>query len=215
MFDFPVYDRAEIAADHAIHVVGIVAAVIATAWLFTFNAPGATDKQIATMLIYSFGLLGMIGASAAYHLTRPSRLKAVLRRVDHAMIFVMIAGSYTPFALNALGPELGVPLCKSVWAMAALGVALELGWPHRFERLSIALYLGMGWSLLVVIRSFVAALPTEVLLLLLAGGVIYSAGTAVHRARTLRFHNAAWHGMVLVAAGLHLVAVSRFLAVAA
>ncbi len=176
------------------------------------HAPGATVKQIATLLVYSFGLLGMLAASAAYHLARPGRLKSVLRRLDHAMIFVMIAGSYTPFALNALGPGLGVPLCIGVWAVAALGVTLKLSCPLRFERLSLALYLGMGWMLLVVIRSLIASLPEEVLLLLLAGGIVYSLGAAVHATERLRFHNAVWHAMVLIAAGLHLAAVSRVLA---
>jgi hemolysin III len=209
---FPRYDATEAAADRVIHIVGVSAAVTAVVWLLASLAPDATVKQVATLLVYSFGLIGMLAASAAYHLTRPGRLKSALRRIDHAMIFVMIAGSYTPFALNALGPGLGVPLCIAVWALAVIGVALKLACPLRFERVSLALYLGMGWMLLVVIRSFVASLSAEVLLLLLAGGIVYSLGAAVHAAGRLRFHNAMWHAMVLIAAGLHLAAVSRVLA---
>lgn len=212
MAEFPTYSRAETAVDHAIHAVGIVATLAAVIWLVARVVPSGNEKQVVTALIYSFGLIGMIGASAAYHLARPGRIKGALRRLDHAMIFVMIAGSYTPFALNALGPGLGIPLCIAIWVLAALGVTLKLAWPRRFERLALALYLGMGWLLLVVIRSLVANLPGTVLWLLLAGGVVYSVGAAVHAvAGRLRFHNAAWHAMVLIAAGLHLAAISRLL----
>jgi hemolysin III len=186
--------------------------VISIGWLIASIGPLATTKQTATLLIYSFGLVGMLVASAAYNLSRPGRAKALLRRIDHAMIFVMIAGSYTPFALNALGPSLGIPLCVAVWSVAAVGIGLQLASFSRFRRVSLALYLGMGWLLLLVIRSLIAALPGEVLLLLLAGGVVYSLGSLVHTLSRLPFHNALWHAMVLIAAGLHLTAVARLFA---
>ncbi|MBV9654581.1 MAG: hemolysin III family protein [Acetobacteraceae bacterium] len=210
--DFPAYDRAERAADGAVHVVGVSAGLAAVCWLTLRIAPAATLQRGVTLLVYSFGLLGMLAASAAYNLAGPGRAKAVLRRLDHAMIFVMIAGSYTPFALNALSPPLGVPLCVAAWTVAALGVALKLACPLHCERLSLALYLGMGWMLVFVIRSLVASVSGEVLGLLLAGGLVYSLGVAVYGAGRLRFHNALWHAMVLVAAGLHLAAVSEVLA---
>lgn len=209
---FPRYTRPEATADAIVHLVGIPAAVISIGWLIASIGPLATTKQTATLLIYSFGLVGMLVASAAYNLSRPGRAKALLRRIDHAMIFVMIAGSYTPFALNALGPSLGIPLCIAVWSVAAVGIGLQLASFSRFRRVSLALYLGMGWLLLLVIRSLIAALPGEVLLLLLAGGVVYSLGSLVHTLSRLPFHNALWHAMVLIAAGLHLTAVARLFA---
>ena len=209
---FPSYTGAEATADGVIHVVGIAAAAAAVAWLIASIGPIATTKQTATLLIYSFGLVGMLVASAAYNLTRPGRAKALLRRIDHAMIFVMIAGSYTPFALNALGPSLGIPLCAAVWSVAAVGIGLQFVSFNHFRRVSLPLYLGMGWLLLVVIRSLVAALPGEVLSLLLAGGVVYSLGSLVHTLSRMPFHNVLWHAMVLVAAGLHLSAVARLFA---
>lgn len=210
--DFPSYDPAERAADGAVHVIGVSAGVAGVCWLILRVAPEATLRQGATLLVYSVGLLGMLAVSAAYNLARPGRAKAVLRRLDHAMIFVMIAGSYTPFALNALRPPLGVLLCIAAWSVAALGVTLKLACPLHSERLSLALYLGMGWMLVVVIRSLVASVSSEVLWLLLAGGITYSLGVAVYAAGRLRFHNALWHAMVLIAAGLHLAAVSQVLA---
>lgn len=218
---FPVYTGAELAADRAVHLIGLPAAIAATAWLVVraATAPAGIDAaRVAALLVYGLGLVGMLSASAAYNLARPGRTKALLRRLDHAMIFVMIAGTYTPFALlGALGPRLGVALCSAVWALAAVGAGLKLACPCRVERASLALYLGLGWLVLVVVRPLAAALPDGALALLLAGGVSYSLGAFIHvwggggvgRRRRVPFHNAVWHVMVLAAAGLHLAAVAR------
>ena len=98
------------------------------------------------------------------------------------MIFVMIAGTYTPFALNVLAPPGGVALCAAIWALAAAGIAMKLVFPRRFERLSLALYLGMGWAVLVMIGPLVERLPGLSLDLLLGGGVVYSAGAVIYTA---------------------------------
>jgi hemolysin III len=207
--DFPRYTAAERVADRIIHLVGLAAASIAIAWLWSRIGPGATGKQLAAVSVYSFGLVGMLSASGLYNFARPGRLKAVLRCLDHAMIFVMIAGSYTPFALNALSPRVGVPVCVVVWGLAALGIGLRLACPRRHEILSLALYLGMGWLIIGVFPSLLAVLPFEVLLLLLIGGIIYSLGSFVHTHARMPFHNAVWHAMVVAAAGLHLAAVAQ------
>jgi len=207
--DFHSYTAAEIAADRAVHVIGLAAATAAVGWLLGSIGPAATIKQIAAVSIYSFGLVGMLSVSALYNLAVPSRLKAVLRRLDHSMIFVMIAGSYTPFAISALSPQLGVPLCAVVWGLAAIGIGLKLACPFHFELVSLALYLGMGWLVLAVLRSMLAVLPRDTMLLLLVGGVIYSLGALLHARARMRFQNAIWHAMVVVAAGLHFAAVAQ------
>lgn len=207
---FPRYTRAEFAADRVVHLIGLPAALAALTWLVAAAVPEASPGQTLTLLVYGCGLLGMLAASAAYNLTRPGPAKARLRRVDHAMIFIMIAGTYTPFTVNALGPRLGIGLCAAVWVLAAGGAGLKLVWPHRVERASLVLYLGMGWLVLPVMRPFIAVLPGEVLALLLAGGVVYSLGALVHGlGGRIPFHNAIWHAMVLAAAGLHLGALAR------
>ena len=209
---FPAYTATERSADLVVHLIGLPAAITSVAWLVATVWPASSLEQAASALVYGAGLIGMVAASAAYHLAPPGPAKARLRRLDHAMIFVMIAGTYTPFLLNALAPGLGVPLCVLVWALAAAGVGLKLAWHQRVERASLALYLGMGWLLLLVIRPILAALPADVLALLLAGGVIYSLGSLVHaRCQHVPFHNAIWHAMVLAAATLHFAAVARVL----
>lgn len=208
--DFPRYTAAENAADRTIHFVGLAAAATAIGWLLGRIAPGATIKQLVAVSIYCVGLVGMLAASAAYNLVAPSRLKVVLRRLDHAMIFVMIAGSYTPFTMGALRPQLGVPLCAVVWGLAAIGIGLKLACPSRGERASLGLYLGMGWLVLGILRPLMAVLPGAVLLLLLVGGLIYSLGAFVHARARMPFQNALWHAMVVAAAALHFSAVAEF-----
>ena len=114
---FPDYTIAERWVDAIVHVVGLVGATAAVIWLFVQAGPAITTERIVTGSIYSFGLLGMLSASTLYNLARAGRLKSIFRRLDHAMIFVMIAGTYTPLSLTALRPGLGIPLCAVVWAL--------------------------------------------------------------------------------------------------
>jgi len=200
---------AEQVADRIVHRVGVIAALAASARLIAAIGPATGAKQIASLLIYCVGLNLMLAASAAYNGARPGRLKARLRALDHAAIFVMIAASYTPFALDALEPRIGLPLCAAVWAIAAVGCALKLARIEWSRRVDLALYLGMGWLILAVLPWLAAALPAGMLALLLAGGVVYSLGSIVQARRVLRFRRAIWHALVLVGAGLHWVAVSE------
>jgi hemolysin III len=213
---FPDYTPAERRLDNAIHLIGVPAGVIAAAWLLAEVCRTDSGRLIVSMSVYAAGLIGMLGASAAYHLTRPGRTKELLRRADHAMIYVMIAGSYTPFALNALAPPGGVALCVVIWTLAAVGITLKLLHPRRFERLSLALYLGMGWTIVIVIRPLIERLPAGALGLLVGGGLVYSLGAFIYTRRRLKYHTAVWHAMVLVAAGMHVTALyAAFIAASA
>lgn len=206
---FPDHTAAEKVVDGVVHALGLAGASVALGFLLARSGPAATGGQLAALVVYSLGLLGMLSASALYNLTPAGGLKPRLQQLDQAMIFVMIAGSYTPFAVNALRPGLGVPLCVAVWLLAATGVGLRLMWGRIFVRISLVLYLGMGWLVLVVLSPLAAAVPRSVLLLLLLGGIIYSLGSLVHARARLPFYNATWHAMVVVAAALHLAAVAR------
>ena len=206
---FPDYTKAERWVDGIVHVLGLIGALIAVVWLFAQAGPHITAGRIATGAIYSFGLIGMLTASTLYNLARAGRVKAILRRLDHAMIYVMIAGTYTPLSLTALRPGLGIPLCTLVWLLAAIGVTLKVMRRHPHERLSLALYLTMGWLLLPLLPPLIAILPTGTMLLIVAGGLVYSLGSYVHTRIGWPFHNAVWHGMVILAAGLHMAAIAQ------
>lgn len=203
---FPLYTRQERRADAAVHAIGVPLGLLAAGLLI---ARASTHGAIVSFVItlYAAGLIGMFSASAAYQLAPPGRPKEILRRLDRAMIFVMIAGTYTPISVTVLFGQLGLALCLLLWAMAALGIFITLRYPRRFELALLALYLGMGWMLLVLIHAAFSLLAPGVLALIVAGGVVYTAGAMLQRSR-VKFHNPLWHALVLTAAALHYAAIS-------
>jgi hemolysin III len=150
----------------------------------------------------------MLLTSAAYQFSRQGPAKEFLRRIDHAAIFLMIAATYTPFAANRLGHGTGIALLAAIWLCATAGVILKLTFPPRFERLSVVFYLAMGWMILAVAKPLSAALASADLWLLVAGGLVYSAGVGFFLAERLPFHKPIWHGFVLVAVALQFAAIA-------
>ena len=199
---FPSFTPREHAADRAVHALGIAAAAVAVPLLVAIAASRGA-LTFSGVLAYGLAAVAMLVASALYNIAPPSRTKEILRRVDHSMIFVMITGTCTPFLLCRLGGAWGMWLLAYVWLVALGGVALKLGFPRRFERVSIVLCLALGWSMVPML----AALSTTALVLVAIGGLLYSVGVVFHVWRRLRYHNAIWHGLVLAAAACHYAAI--------
>lgn len=202
------WSPAERAADAVVHAVGLTAAAVACVWLLARALPQRGAGEIAALALYGAALMGMLVASAAYNLARPGRRKALLRRIDHAMIFVMIAGTYTPFVAHRLDAAMGMALGATVWTGALLGAAVKLTRPHLLERRSVPLYLLLGWLVVVALDDLAARMSPPALALLLAGGIAYSVGALVHQMERLPFHGAGWHALVLVGAGCHFAAIA-------
>jgi hemolysin III len=200
------YDRGEILADGIVHIIGIVLGLIGAVAIILV-ALEIEHIRITPVLIYAIGLLAMLGLSAAYNMWPVSRTKWILRRFDHSAIYLLIAGTYTPFLAVMKASLLAAGLGIGVWASAAIGMVLKLALPGRFDRASIVLYLLLGWSGVFAYKAMTSALPSASLWLLAAGGILYSVGTVFHVWRRLRFQNAIWHGFVLAAAGCHYSAV--------
>jgi hemolysin III len=214
MREVPRYSRGERAADAVVHVLGVSAALAAGAAL-AVTAPRPAGAHVVVALgPYAAGLLAMLGCSALYNMSGEGPRKALLRRLDHAAIFAMIAGTYTPVALLAVGGAWGRGLLAVVWAGAVGGAALKLVAPARFERASIAAYLLLGWAGLAALQPLLAALPPRDVALLVAGGLLYSLGVVVHLSTHLPYHNAIWHALVLAAAACHYAVVLRLAAAA-
>ncbi len=204
---FPDYTRAERAVDLGIHIVGVPYGVLAGIWLIAeaiWHGGIALNISIAA---YVAGLIGMLAASAAYQLTPHGLLKERLRRLDRAMIFVMIAGTYTPISVNVLAGQGGVILCGILWVLAAIGIFITLKFPRRFERAMLGLYMAMGWMLLVLIHYCFALLRPDVLALIFAGGIAYTVGAVLHTDSRLKFHNPIWHFLILIAASCQYLAI--------
>ncbi len=200
---FPSHTRAERRIDNGIHVVGIVAAPVASMWLL-YNTSGIA--LTLSLTVYCVGLVAMLGASALYNMLPPIPSKEIARRLDHAAIFVMIAGTYTPLLVNRLPDYDATALGVFVWLGAVAGVVLALAYPHRYQRMKLALYLLLGWIGIIVIGPLASETREATVILLFLGGVAYSVGTGVHLLERVRFHNAIWHALVLLAASLHFIA---------
>jgi len=200
-----IYSSVEHRADAVVHVLGILFAINASLWLL-WHVTGL--PVAASVFVYCAGLLAMISFSAAYNLAPHGPPRQFLRRLDHAAIFIMIAATYTPFAVNRLGAPYGSIILAAIWLSASFGVAMKVLFPRRFEWLSLGLYLAMGWLIVTVIQPLHAAMTQTDFWLLIGGGLVYSAGVAFYVIERIPYHKAIWHGFVLTAAILHFAAVA-------
>jgi hemolysin III len=204
---YPRYRRQEEIADRGIHLLGIGLGIGAALALLYVTALTGEARLLLAIAVYDLGLIAMLICSALYNLTAPSARKESLRRFDHAAIFAMIAGTYTPFLLARMGGAWGYGMLTFVWLVAAAGIGLALTRPRRFERLQLGAYLLLGWSILALRDPLADAVARPAITLLLIGGLLYSFGVVFHLWRRLGYHNVIWHGFVLAAAGCHYTAV--------
>jgi len=197
------YSGPERNADAAVHAAALLAVPVGCI-LLVLRAPFPPDARLAVALgLYMIGLVATFACSAAYNLAPAGPLRARLRRADHAAIFIMIAGTYTPVSLLAIGGPFAAALLTFVWTGALLGAAMKLFAPGRFERSSIVAYLLLGWVGVVALVPLSRALTAGQLGLLAAGGLLYSLGVLVHLATRLAYNVAIWHALVLAAAACH------------
>jgi len=201
------YDRAELIADGIVHGIGVFSGLIAATVLIVLAAVFASAYSVVTVSVYAAGLLAMLGCSAAYNLWPVSRLKWLLRRFDHSAIYVLIAGTYTPIFAQLQDRVFAMSLLAGVWSVAAVGIAVKLFFPGRFDRLSVGLYLAMGWSGIIAYDAGLSSLPKLALWFIFAGGLLYSFGVIFHAWQRLRFQNVIWHCFVLLGATCHYAAV--------
>lgn len=196
------YSRAEMLADGAVHVVGLVLALAGAGALLALAAYRLSAAEIAAVTLYAVCLVGLLAVSAAYNLWPISRTKWWLRRLDHASIFFLIAATYTPFMARA--PASGAPLALfiAVWAVAIGGALVKILLPGRFDRSAIVAYLLLGLSGVLVWDTVVQVLSPTTVTLMIVGGLTYAGGVIFHVWRDLRFQNAVWHGFVLVASAV-------------
>ncbi|RME17256.1 MAG: hemolysin III family protein [Alphaproteobacteria bacterium] len=200
------HSLAEHIADGVMHALGVVFAIAGATALLVWAALSVPAERLWPLVPYAAGLIATFALSAAYNMTLHRRLRAVLRRFDHAAIYLMIAGTYTPLALIGIGGGRGVALALAAWALAAVGIVLKLAFFQRWPRLGFGLYLAQGWLGLLALWPMIERLPPAALALIFGGGVIFTVGTIFY-ARGWRFSTAIWHGHVLAAAALHYVAV--------
>lgn len=164
-------------------------------------------RATAGMTVFAAGMLTMYGCSTLYHWWHPGRRKNLWRKFDHMSIYVMIAASYTPVCLSVVGGLRGGIMCSTLWGLALAGIAYKSLWTGRHPRLSLALYLAMGWSVVFIVRPVVNGMPGPALALLAAEGVAYTAGTYFFAHDGQRFFHGIWHLFVLAGSVAHWLAI--------
>lgn len=207
----PRYTLGEEIANTVSHGVGLALAIAGLAILAVLTAHAGNPRRIAAVSIYGACLILMYGASTLYHAIPQPRIKNTLRHVDHASIFLLIAGTYTPFTLINLNGPWGWTLFGVIWTLATAGVVLQ---PllRRRRGLAVTLYIGMGWAALFAIKPLLQAVAAPGIALLVTGGLAYTLGTVFYRWRRLPYHHAVWHGFVLLGSALHFFAVLFYVA---
>ncbi len=204
---YPAYARSERIADGVIHALGVTFAIVGAILLIVFAALGAQAGEIAAVVIYGGALMATFLASAFYHMTPWETLRPTLRRIDHAAIYLKIAGTYTPLVV-LIGSAFGYVVLAVVWALALGGAAWRLIKRGKTGVIGPAIYLFMGWLSVLLVWPMIQSLPVSVLVLVLIGGLLYSAGVIFHVWETLRFSNAIWHGFVLAASACFFAAIT-------
>ena len=211
-----VHHRIEEWLNSATHGLGALLSVIGTIALIVAASQLGDVWKIVSFSIFGASLIMLYLASALYHGARHPRMRALFKTLDHCAIFVLIAGTYTPFTLGILRDSWGIALCSIVWALAVVGVVLKSSNKLFHPQLSNALFLLMGWLIIVAVKPMLESVPTAGLLWLLAGGIAYTVGVAFYAASS-RVHYAhfAWHLFVMAGTACHFVAVYGYSAIPA
>lgn len=207
MTPLPSYTLREEIASSITHGVGAVLAIAGLAVLVAFATLHGDAWHVVGCSIFGAALILCFTASTLYHSVQVERAKRLLRTLDHTAIFLLIAGTYTPFLLVNLRGPWGWSLFAVVWTLTLAGIALRLFLKGRLHGLVVSIYIAMGWIVVVAIRPMLEHVGTGGLVLLAAGGLAYTAGVAFYKWRRLPYNHAIWHGFVLAGSALHFFAV--------
>ncbi|MCL7976278.1 MAG: hemolysin III family protein [marine benthic group bacterium] len=195
-------------ANSVTHGFGAVASVAAGSALMVLAVMKGNAWLAIGTAVFALSMVALYTISTLYHAVPAESAKSRLKVADHCAIYALIAGTYTPFMLGGVRGGLGWTLFGVIWGLAAAGVVFKLFFTGRFRRLSTAVYIAMGWLVVVAARPVAGALPGSVLVWLAVGGIAYTAGTAFYLNRRLPYSHAIWHLFVIAGSTSHVVALA-------
>lgn len=202
------YSISEEIANSISHGVGFILGIVGLVLLLVQAInDGASSTAIASYSLYGGSIILLFLASTLYHAIPSQRAKRWLKTFDHCAIYILIAGTYTPFLLVGLQSPFAVVLMVVIWGLALLGIIFKLAFVDRFKALSLITYLGMGWLSLLVIHQLVQKLSIGGVTLLAAGGVVYTLGVIFYVCKRIPYNHAIWHGFVLGGSACHFMAI--------
>jgi len=189
------------------HLIGILFSIIALSLLVVFSVLNGTALHVVSCCIFGATMLLLYTSSTLYHAIQSRELRPLLRSIDHISIYFLISGTYTPLLLIGLGGTMGWVYFGIVWTITLLGFVFKIFFIGRFEKLSLILYLSMGWLALLFIQPLVANLSLTTIYLIAAGGLAYTIGTVFYANKKMLYSHAIWHVFVLAGTVLHFIAI--------
>ncbi|CAH6812883.1 hemolysin-III family protein YqfA [Vibrio chagasii] len=202
------YSDIEERANAITHGLGVVLGVVGLILLLIRAFDHQADTlTIASMAVYGSSIILLFLASTLYHSITTEKTKRLLKTLDHCAIYLLIAGSYTPFLLVSLRTPLAMGLMAVIWGIALVGIIMKIAFVYRFKRLSLVTYLAMGWLSLIVVYQLAMNIDMGGLVLLALGGVIYSLGVIFYVAKRIPYNHAIWHLFVLAGCACHFFAI--------
>jgi hemolysin III len=197
-------------ANSVSHGVGLLAAVVASAVLIFSAAQRGNPTEIVGVSVFAFTVVVLYTTSTLYHALGRNKAKRVFRVLDHSAIFLLIAGTYTPFTLGILRGVWGWTLLGLVWSIAFVGIVFTSIGGVKWQRLSTILYLVMGWLVIIAIKPLWLNMPSWGLFWLIAGGAAYTAGVGFYAAKQIQYAHFIWHLFVIAGTTCHFVAVMKY-----
>jgi len=194
-------------ANSITHLIGVLFSIVAIALLITFSVLNGTAIHIVSCSLFGGSILLLYTFSTLYHAIQSPQIKPLLRTFDHVSIYFLIAGTYTPFLLMGIGGITGWIYFGVIWTLALAGIVFKIFYTHRFRRLSLVLYLSMGWLAVFFIQPLIRNLDISQLSLIAIGGIAYTLGVIFYTNKTMRFAHAIWHLFVLAGTVLHFIAI--------
>lgn len=204
------YSIGEEIASSILHGLGVLLGVVGITIMLVFSGQQGDVYKIAASIIYGVSMILEYAASTLYHSLTNLKAKYVFKVLDHAAIYLLIAGTYTPFCLITLRDNNGIMWLAVIWSLALIGIAFEAFWVFRPKWVSVLIYVTMGWLVIFTIKSLVANLDPAGVWLLVLGGLSYTVGTIFYVFKKIPFLHAIWHGWVLLGTFLHFFAVLLF-----
>jgi len=201
------YSAGEELANSITHGVGAVLSIVALVLMVVLAVTQSSVIAVVSASIYGASLVLLFLASTLYHSFQKPGLKSILKTLDHCAIYILIAGTYTPFMLISLQGAWGYSMTAIIWSLAVFGIFFKVFYRHRFPKLSLFTYIAMGWLIIVASTEMMAKVPLSGLVLLAAGGLVYTLGTIFYVWERCPYNHAVWHVFVLAGAGCHFFAI--------
>lgn len=201
------YSKTEESLNVISHGIGFLLSIVALVLLIIRANENGTTIQLISFIVFGISLIILYAASTFYHYFQDPKIRKKLNVLDHAAIYVLIAGTYTPFCLVTLKGTIGWTIFGITWGIALVGIILKLFFTGRFDKISTAAYIGMGWIIIFVIKPLIENLPIEGLYWLMAGGIFYTVGAIIYSIEKIKYNHAIFHVFVLLGSFTHFMAV--------